>query len=84
MADTATPGSAHDGRQPGAEPEQAADAARRPAAPPPETAPDRKDRKALSEDPPTGGLTAVLGKLREAAAAHDDELSDPGSLPQLG
>ena len=84
MADTATPDSAHDGRQPGSEPEQAADAARRPAAPPPETAPDRKDRKALSEDPPTGGLTAVLGKLREAAAAHDDELSDPGSLPQLG
>jgi hypothetical protein len=78
MADTATPDSAHDGRQPpGGEPEQAADAARRP----PETAPDRK---ALSEDPPTGGLTAVLGKLREAAAAHDDELSDPGSLPQPG
>jgi hypothetical protein len=81
MADTAKPDSAHDGRQPGSEPEQAADAARRPAAPPPETAPDRK---ALSEDPPTGGLTAVLGKLREAAAAHDDELSDPGSLPQPG
>ena len=80
MADTATPGSAHDGRQPGSKPEQAADAARRPTAPPPETAPDRK---VLSEDPPTGGLTAVLGKLREAAAAHDDELSDPGSLPQL-
>jgi hypothetical protein len=47
----------------------------------PEQAPDRA---ALTEDPPTGGLTAVLGKLRDAAAAHDDELSDPGSLPQLG
>jgi hypothetical protein len=79
MADTAKPGN---GRQPpGSEPEQAADAARHPAAPPPKPAPDRT---ALSEDPPTGGLTAVLGKLREAAAAHDDELSDPGSLPQPG
>ena len=51
---------------------------------------DRQDRDrdrdyaARGEDPPTGGLTAVLGKLREAAAAHDDELSDPGGLPQHG
>ncbi|HMG64719.1 MAG TPA: hypothetical protein VK599_17390 [Streptosporangiaceae bacterium] len=82
MADTAKPGSARDGRQqPGSEPEQAADAARHPTAAAPGTAPDRK---VLSEDPPTGGLTAVLGKLRDAAAAHDDELSDPGSLPQPG
>jgi hypothetical protein len=81
MADTAKPGSVQDGRQePGSEPEQAADAARHLTASSPEPAPDRK---ALSEDPPTGGLTAVLGKLRDAAAAHDDELSDPGSLPQL-
>jgi hypothetical protein len=81
MADTAKPGAAQDGRQPpGSEPEQAADAARHPAAPAPAAAPDHAAR---GEDPPTGGLTAVLGKLREAAAAHDDELSDPGSLPQL-
>ncbi|HMH93115.1 MAG TPA: hypothetical protein VK586_18775 [Streptosporangiaceae bacterium] len=80
MADTAKPRSAPDGRQqPGSEPEQAADAARPPTAPAPAAAPDHT---ALSEDPPTGGLTAVLGKLRDAAAAHD-ELSDPGSLPQL-
>jgi hypothetical protein len=68
MADTAKPGSAQDGRQqPGSEPEQVG---------------SEPGQAALSEDPPTGGLTAVLGKLRDAAAAHDDELSDPGSLPQ--
>jgi hypothetical protein len=33
---------------------------------------------ALSEEPPTGGLTAILGKLRDAAAAHDDEPGTPG------
>jgi hypothetical protein len=80
MADTAKPGTAHDGRQrPGSEPDRAADAARHQTAPAPAAAPDHA---ALSEDPPTGGLTAVLGKLRDAAAAHDDELSDPG-LPQV-
>jgi hypothetical protein len=69
MADIAKPGAAPDGPQePG---------------PAPATAPDRRDHAARSEDPPTGGLTAVLGKLRDAAAAHDDELPEPGSLPQL-
>jgi hypothetical protein len=74
MAETAKPRSAPDRGSPGSEPEQAAR--------------DRQDRDrdhaARGEDPPTGGLTAVLGKLREAAAAHDDELSDPGGLPQHG
>ncbi|HEX5294099.1 MAG TPA: hypothetical protein VFX25_34925 [Streptosporangiaceae bacterium] len=79
MPETAKPRSAPDrgspGRgSPGREPEQAAR--------------DRQDRDrdhaARSEDPPTGGLTAVLGKLRDAAAAHDDELSDPDGLPQHG
>jgi hypothetical protein len=79
MPETAKPRSAPDressGRgSPGSEPEQAAC--------------DRQDRDrdhaARSEDPPTGGLTAVLGKLRDAAAAHDDELSDPDGLPQHG
>ena len=77
MAETAKPRSAPDGGPPGSEPEQAAH--------------DRQDRQdrdrdhaARGEDPPTGGLTAVLGKLRDAAAAHDDELSDPGGLPQHG
>jgi hypothetical protein len=80
MADSAHPGSAPDGPpQPGGEAEQSADAARRPAAPATRTAPDRP---ALTEEPPTGGLTAVLGKLRDAAAAHDEELADPGSPPQ--
>jgi hypothetical protein len=69
MADTAKPGSGPDGPQePG---------------PAPATAPDHPGHAARSEDPPTGGLTAVLGKLRDAAAAHDDELADPGSLPQV-
>jgi hypothetical protein len=80
MADTAHPGSAPDGPQrPGGEPDQSADAVRRPAAPATSTAPDHA---ALSEEPPTGGLTAVLGKLRDAAAAHDDELADPGPPPE--
>ena len=80
MADTAHPGSAPDGPPPpGGEPDQSADAARRPAAPATRTAPDHA---ALSEEPPTGGLTAVLGKLREAAAAHDDEPADPGRPPR--
>jgi hypothetical protein len=36
-----------------------------------------------SAEPPTGGLTAVLGKLRDAAAAHDDELAvDPEGLAE--
>ncbi|HEY6479317.1 MAG TPA: hypothetical protein VIZ00_04770 [Streptosporangiaceae bacterium] len=74
MADTAKPGSAPGGGPPGSEPEQAAH--------------DRQDRDrdhaARGEDPPTGGLTAVLGKLRDAAAAHDDELSGQGGLPQHG
>lgn len=26
------------------------------------------------EEPPTGGLTAILDRLRDAAAAHDDDL----------
>ncbi|HEY3979948.1 MAG TPA: hypothetical protein VGM79_21910 [Streptosporangiaceae bacterium] len=74
MADTAKPGSAPGGRPPGGEPEQAA-----------RDHTDRdRDPAARGEDPPTGGLTAVLGKLRDAAAAHDDELSDPGALPQHG
>jgi hypothetical protein len=54
----------------------------------PEPAPERttegRDHADRGEDPPTGGLTAVLGKLRDAAAAHDDELSDQGGLPQHG
>jgi hypothetical protein len=80
MADTAQPGAAQDGpQQRGGEVDQSADAARRPAAPATRTAPDRD---VLSEEPPTGGLTAVLGKLRDAAAAHDDELADPGGLAQ--
>ena len=82
MPETAEPRSAPDGGSPGGESEQAA-----------RDRQDRQDRQdrdrdrdyaARGEDPPTGGLTAVLGKLREAAAAHDDELSDPGGLPQHG
>jgi hypothetical protein len=85
MADTAQPGPVPDGpRQDGPEQrggaaDRSADAARRPAAPATRTAPDHA---VLSEEPPTGGLTAVLGKLRAAAAAHDDELADPGGLAQ--
>jgi hypothetical protein len=81
MADTAQPGSVQDGpqqdgpQQRGGEVDQSADAARRPAAAATRTAPDHA---VLSEEPPTGGLTAVLGKLRDAAAAHDDEPADPG------
>jgi hypothetical protein len=68
MADTVKQGSAPDGPQePG---------------PAPATVPDHPGHAARGEDPPTGGLTAVLGKLRDAASAHDDELSDPGSPPQ--
>ena len=37
-----------------------------------------------SPEPTTGGLTAVLGKLRDAAAAHDDELADPDGLAEHG
>jgi hypothetical protein len=81
MTDTAHPGSAPDGPPPGGELDQSADAARRPAAPATRTA---TDHAALSEEPPTGGLTAVLGKLRDAAAAHDDELADPGRPPEPG
>lgn len=47
----------------------------------PEAAPEQAVR---SDDPPTGGLTAILGKLRDAAAAHDDELGESGGLPQAG
>jgi hypothetical protein len=38
------------------------------------------DYAGLSGDPATGGLPAVLGRLRDAAAAHDDELAGPGDL----
>jgi hypothetical protein len=58
-----------------------ADAAGQEAAVPDALAPDRSGRPApaaLSEEPPTGGLTAILGKLRDAAAAHDDEPGTPG------
>jgi hypothetical protein len=62
------------------------DAARRataediPAAEPP----GRAVPAALSEEPPTGGLTAILGQLRDAAAAHDDEDPDAANGPALG
>jgi hypothetical protein len=57
------------------------DAAVRDVTVPDALAPDRSGRPApapLSEEPPTGGLTAILGKLRDAAAAHDDEPGTPG------
>jgi hypothetical protein len=38
------------------------------------------DHDSLTAEPATGGLPAVLGRLRDAAAAHDDELTSPGSL----
>jgi hypothetical protein len=70
MADTVKPGSGHDGRKrTGGEQEQTA---------------DTRDHADRGEEPPTGGLTAVLGKLRDAAAAHDDELAEPDRLPQHG
>jgi hypothetical protein len=34
----------------------------------------------LTDEPATGGLPAILGRLRDAAAAHDDELTSLGSL----
>jgi hypothetical protein len=45
---------------------------------------DGPDPAGLSDEPPTGGLTAVLGKLREAAAAHDAELAEQDGRPQRG
>jgi hypothetical protein len=42
------------------------------------------DYAGLADDPPTGGLPAVLGRLRDAAAAHDDELADSGRLAPPG
>jgi hypothetical protein len=50
----------------------------------PEQTGGQPDHAARSDEPPTGGLTAILGKLRDAAAAHDDELTDPGRRPQPG
>jgi hypothetical protein len=38
------------------------------------------DDGGLADEPTTGGLPAVLGRLRDAAAAHDDELTNPGGL----
>jgi hypothetical protein len=46
------------------------------AHPDPGPAPEAS-RAAPGDEPPTGGLTAILGKLRDAAAAHDEELADP-------
>jgi hypothetical protein len=43
--------------------------------------PARPDLAGPGDEPPTGGLTAVLGKLREAAAAHDAELADEDGRP---
>jgi hypothetical protein len=37
------------------------------------------DYAGLADEPPTGGLPAVLGRLRDAAAKHDDELTGPDS-----
>jgi hypothetical protein len=31
------------------------------------------------EEPPAGGLTAVLDRLRDAAAAHDDDIDQAHS-----
>jgi hypothetical protein len=50
----------------------------KPAAAHPDQAPaPEASRTAAGDEPPTGGLTAILGKLRDAAAAHDEELADP-------
>jgi hypothetical protein len=57
---------------------------RRPADPPDPAPVAGADPAARGDEPPTGGLTAVLGKLRDAAAAHDDELTDPGPRPPRG
>jgi hypothetical protein len=43
--------------------------------------PVRPDLAGPGDEPPTGGLTAVLGKLRDAAAAHDAELADEDGRP---
>jgi hypothetical protein len=42
------------------------------------------DYAGLTGEPAAGGLPAVLGRLRNAAAAHDDELTSPGSLAPPG
>jgi hypothetical protein len=74
MADAATEGSARTGSAP----QESAPGA---GGPPPAA---RPDPAGLSDEPPTGGLTAVLGKLREAAAAHDAELADQDGRLQPG
>ena len=38
------------------------------------------DCAGLTAEPPSGGLPAVLGRLRDAAADHDDELPGPDRL----
>jgi hypothetical protein len=38
------------------------------------------DDAGLADEPTTGGLPAVLGRLHDAAAAHDDELTGLGGL----
>jgi hypothetical protein len=41
------------------------------------------DFAGLGGDPSTGGLPAVLDRLRDAAESHDGELTGPGGLDQL-
>jgi hypothetical protein len=67
MADAATEGSAQEGTA------QGTDGPQPPVA--------RPDPAGPGDEPPTGGLTAVLGKLRDAAAAHDAELADQDGRP---
>jgi hypothetical protein len=70
MADAATEGPAKEGPAQGG-----------PAKEGPALQPDRPDLAGPGDEPPTGGLTAVLGKLRDAAAAHDAELADEDGRP---
>jgi hypothetical protein len=55
----------------------------RPAAPDSSGRPARDDQPGPDAEPPTGGLAAVLDKLRDAAAAHDDEIDGPADPPGL-
>lgn len=48
--------------------------------PRPEPARAPADYAGLTAEPPSGGLPTVLGRLREAAADHDDELPGPDRL----
>jgi hypothetical protein len=73
MAGTASRGTAGHQGKPGDGPGDAGTAGRTDAS---GTA---ADLAGLSSEPPTGGLTAVLGRLHDAAAAHDGEISELGT-----